>query len=238
MSVYIVTGASRGLGLEFVKQLAEAGKTVFACARNPQKSEKLSVLIDNKHVFGIKLDTTSTDSIQTAAKEIDEKAPNGVNVLINNAGISGDAQYDVLTTPESDYVNVFKTNVVGVSNVVQGFLPLLRKSGDGVKKIMNMSSILGSIAAMEDGSGWGFGSSYCVSKAAVNMMTKMMSNALAKENFIVYASHPGWCDTDMGSSKAPTRTEDSIKGQLVILDRLTAKDNGAYIDFEGNHLNW
>jgi NAD(P)-dependent dehydrogenase (short-subunit alcohol dehydrogenase family) len=91
-------------------------------------------------------------------------------------------------------MSVFKTNVVGVSNVVQAFLPLLHKS-DGIKKIMNMSSILGSISAMEDGNGWGFGSSYCVSKAAVNMMTKMMSNALAKDNFIVYASHPGWCDT-------------------------------------------
>jgi NAD(P)-dependent dehydrogenase (short-subunit alcohol dehydrogenase family) len=64
MSVYIVTGASRGLGLEFVKQIADSGKTVFACARNPQNSPKLSALIDNKHVFGIKLDTTCADSIK------------------------------------------------------------------------------------------------------------------------------------------------------------------------------
>lgn len=97
-------------------------------------------------------------------------------------------------------MKIFETNVAGVSEVLKAFLPLLRKRGqDQTKKILNMSSMLGSIADMETGDGLGFGSAYCVSKAAVNMLTKMFANQLAKENFIIYASHPGWVKTDLVS---------------------------------------
>jgi NAD(P)-dependent dehydrogenase (short-subunit alcohol dehydrogenase family) len=83
-----------------------------------------------------------------------------------------------------------------VTNVTQVFLPLLRKSGqEKVKKIMNMSSLHGSITKSNDGDGNGYGSAYCVSKAGLNMVTKMLSNELAKEKFIVYSSTPGWCQT-------------------------------------------
>ncbi|KAI8890371.1 4-dihydrotrisporin dehydrogenase [Backusella circina FSU 941] len=239
MPVYIVTGASRGLGLEFVKQIFASGNTVFACARHPQGSKELLSMIDNKNVFGIKMDTTDIDSIKAAAKEIEKNAPSGVNVLINNAGISGNKNYNILNTPESDYINVFKTNVCGVTNVTQEFLPLLRKSGqDKIKKIMNISSLHGSISKMQDGNGNGYGSAYCISKAALNMVTKMLSNELAKENFIVYSSTPGWCQTDMGTSKASLRPEDSIKAQLANLDGLTLKDTGIYLEYNGNIAPW
>lgn len=103
-------------------------------------------------------------------------------------------------SPKEEYVKIFETNVVGVSEVINAFLPILRKRGQvNTKKILNMSSGLGSITNMNAGKGSGFGSAYCVSKAAVNMLTKMFANQLAKENIIIYASHPGWVKTDLVS---------------------------------------
>ncbi|KAI9366654.1 4-dihydrotrisporin dehydrogenase [Pilaira anomala] len=239
VKTYIVTGASRGIGLEFVEQIAANGDIVFACARNPDKSEGLQTLIDNKKVFGVKLDTTCAESIKSAAEEISSKAIEGVDILINNAGIGGTMGLNVENTPKEEYTKVFETNVAGVSEVLKAFLPILRKRGqDKVKKVLNMSSMLGSIADMETGDGLGFGSAYCVSKAALNMLTKMFANQLAKENFILYSSHPGWVKTELGGDDAPVEKKDSIAGQLAKIDSLTAEDNGCFFDFEGKPMNW
>ncbi|KAI7900979.1 4-dihydrotrisporin dehydrogenase [Cokeromyces recurvatus] len=239
VQTFIVTGASRGLGLEFVKQIAAKGDTVFACARNPTASTGLEALSNKKNVFLVQLDTNSEESIKAAAEEIESKAPEGVDVLINNAGICGTMKLDFETSSKEELTKVFETNVVGMNEVTKAFVPIMRKRGqDKVKKILNMSSILGSVASMQDADGWGFSPAYCISKAASNMLTKMMANKLGKENFVVYASHPGWCQTDMGGHAAPTTTEDSIRGQLAIIDRLTEKDNGKYYDFEGQTLPW
>ncbi|KAL7317199.1 hypothetical protein PS15m_003586 [Mucor circinelloides] len=239
VKTYIVTGASRGLGFEFVKQIAAAGNVVFACARNPAGSKALVDLVDNKKVFAVKLDTVSDESIKAAAAEIDAKAPEGVDYLINNAGICGTMGLDFEASTSEELTNVFNTNLVAVNEVTKAFVPILRKRGqDQVKKILNMSSILGSIGQMEDADGWGFGVAYCVSKAALNMLTKMTANKLGKENFVVFASHPGWVSTDMGGDKAPTTPEQSIRGQLANLEKFGKEENGSYYDFEGNAMVW
>ncbi|EPB87863.1 hypothetical protein HMPREF1544_05392 [Mucor circinelloides 1006PhL] len=234
---YVVTGASRGLGLEFVAQLAAKGNTVFACARNPDSAAGLQKLVDNKHVFTVKLDTTNYESIKAAADEISKKAPEGIDVLINNAGIGGEAPEIVVET--FDLAKIFHTNVIGVSNVTKEFLPLLQKRGkDHVKKILNISSLLGSIELINQISPAGDHPAYNISKAALNMYTKMLANNLAKDNFIVYSSHPGWVLTDLGGPNAPLQAVDSIRGQLAKLESVTAKDNGGYFDYEGKTLPW
>jgi NAD(P)-dependent dehydrogenase (short-subunit alcohol dehydrogenase family) len=91
---------------------------------------------------------------------------------------------------------------------------------------------------MEDANGWGFGVAYCVSKASVNMLTKMTANKLSKENFVVFASHPGWVKTSMGGEDAPVTPEESIRGQLANLDKFGKEENGGFYDFEGNALSW
>ncbi|EPB87850.1 hypothetical protein HMPREF1544_05379 [Mucor circinelloides 1006PhL] len=236
---YVVTGASRGLGLEFVNQLAAKGNTVIACARNPGSAAGLQKLVDNKHVFAVKMDTTSLESIKSAAEEVAKYAPQGIDVLINNAGIGGEKATKPEDLFESDLNNIFQTNVVGVSNVTKVFLPLLQKRGkDHVKKIVNISSILGSIELINQIAPTGGQPSYNISKAALNMYTKMLANNLAKDNFIVYSSHPGWVATDLGGEKAPVQAVDSIRGQLAKLENATAKDNGGFFDFEGKTLPW
>jgi NAD(P)-dependent dehydrogenase (short-subunit alcohol dehydrogenase family) len=101
-----------------------------------------------------------------------------------------------------------------------------------------MSSILGFITLMADTTGWGFSPPYSFSKASLNMFTKMTANKLAQDNIVVYASHPGWCQTDMGGGAAPTIVPDSISGQLTKLDNLTLADSGKYFDYEGNDMDW
>ncbi|KAF1805969.1 hypothetical protein V8B55DRAFT_1486926 [Mucor lusitanicus] len=236
---YVVTGASRGLGLEFVSQLAAKGNTVIACARNPGNAAGLQKLVDNKHVFAVKMDTTDYESIKTAAQEVSKYAPEGIDVLINNAGIGGEKSTRPENLLEEDLNTIFQTNVVGVSNVTKEFLPLLQKRGkDHVKKIVNISSILGSIELINQVSPTGGQPAYNISKAALNMYVKMLANNLAKDNFIVYSSHPGWVATDLGGQSAPVQAVDSIRGQLAKLESATAKDNGGFFDFEGKTLPW
>lgn len=94
---YAITGASRGLGLEFVKQLAAKGNTIVAFARNPTESSGLSQLVDNKNVFAVKMDISDEESIKAAASSISKIVPDGIDVLINNAGINGDVKLNSLT---------------------------------------------------------------------------------------------------------------------------------------------
>ncbi|KAI8884077.1 4-dihydrotrisporin dehydrogenase [Backusella circina FSU 941] len=237
---YVITGVSRGLGLEYIKQLSQRDDViVFGCARNPQSSEKLMALVDNKKIFAVKLDTTSSESIQDAVDEVIKHSPNGIDILVNNAGIMDNMQDTVLSTSKSEYLRVFETNVCGVNDVTLAFLPLLRKSSAEVKKIINVSSRLGSIGLSTTGGIEGlFGSAYCVSKAGLNMMTKMFSNALANESFIVMSIHPGWVKTDLGTDRANIYPEDSVRGQLSVIDNLTPKDNGSSIAYDGQPLEW
>ncbi|KAI7895449.1 4-dihydrotrisporin dehydrogenase [Mucor mucedo] len=236
---YAVTGASRGLGLEFVNQIAAKGHTVIALARNPSASEGLQKLVDNKKVFSVQLETTDEKSIKSAVEEASKISPQGIDVLINNAGISGSRDGNIRKTDKEDYIHVFTTNVVAVADVTTAFLPLLRQRGiESTKKIVNMSSGLGSIARINTINPTGRGSAYSVSKAALNMLTKMTANQLASENFIVYASHPGWVRTDLGGEDAPYDKKDSIAGMLKIIENLTPEQNGSFIFFEGDELPW
>ncbi|KAI8051899.1 4-dihydrotrisporin dehydrogenase [Gilbertella persicaria] len=238
-SVYVITGASRGIGLEFVRQIAAKGNTVFACARNPDASEGLQKLVDNKKVFSVKLDTTNEESLKAAVKEIEKHASEGIDVLINNAGIGSKSSINPETVSKSDLLKTFETNVCGTSEATQAFLPLLRKRGqDKVKKIVNISSILGSLAKINEINPNGGVVDYNISKTALNMLTRVTAHVLEKENFIVYASHPGWVKTDMGGDGAPVEPQDSVSGQLAKIENATVKDNGGYFDFEGNVLPW
>lgn len=135
-------------------------------------------------------------------------------------------------------MDTFETNVVGVVNVTQAFLPLLRKRGqDIVKKILNISSLNASISVMGSLNTSGKFPAYCVSKAALNMLTKLDANRFAKENFIIHASHPGSVKTDLNPNGAIS-AEESVAGMLNVLDNLTPEQSGAFFDYEGKEIAW
>ncbi|CAO3630231.1 unnamed protein product [Mucor fragilis] len=239
--VYVVTGASRGIGLEFVKQIVSENDIVFACARNVSNSKDLvDLAAKNKDkVIPITLDITNLDTIHSALSEITERAPGGIDILINNAGIGSTLDYNIETVPQEEFAKVINTNVIGTSNVTQQFIPLLRKrGGQQAPKIINISSVIGSITAMDGSRGSGQGPVYGISKTALNMLTRLTANHLRSENFIVFAIHPGWVSTDMGGASAPVTTQESVKGILNKIEQCQSKDSGEFFDFTGASLDW
>ncbi|KAI8370638.1 4-dihydrotrisporin dehydrogenase [Radiomyces spectabilis] len=228
---YLVTGASRGLGLEFVRQLAEKKHTVIACARAPDNSQELKKLVDNKHVYAVTLDTVDEASIKSAVAAVVKIVPDGIDVLINNAGVMGE-DGDVLAAPAKEYMRVFETNVVGTASVSQVFLPLLRKRN--TRRIINISSDDGSIANTHTG----YSSAYHVSKAALNMLTKAWASHLQPEHFTIVAIHPGWIQTDMGTSMAPLTPREAIADVLNTVEQLGTKHSGLYMNNKGERMAW
>ncbi|KAI8051927.1 4-dihydrotrisporin dehydrogenase [Gilbertella persicaria] len=232
--IYVVTGASRGIGLAFVKQLVKRDAIVFACARNPESSIELQDLIqaNKQQIFPITIDITHTSSIQV----LDQKVTSSIDVLINNAGIAGTNEYNIETTPREEYTKVFNTNVFGVSDVTKAMIPLLKLRE--TKKIINISSVLGSVSAMDGTRGSGQGPVYSISKSALNMMTRLTANHLQPEGFIVFAIHPGWVKTDMGGNHAPVTQEESVHGILHKVGTSIAKDCGGFFEYTGKELDW
>ena len=181
--VYFITGASRGIGLEFINQLVKREKSiVYAGVRNPASLENhfRSPRPDNLHI--VQCDVTSDESVEGAATIVSEKSGK-VDVLINNAGI--DNGLSIRETSVDSLRMVLETNVVGVHRMIRAFLPLI--SASSIKKIINISSDFGSIALNDRN----FAGAYNTSKAALNMLTVQYKNEFAEEGIIFIPLHPG-----------------------------------------------
>jgi len=224
---FVVTGANRGIGLEFVKQLTARGEEVDATARDPDDAPELHAVVRPDVRLRIyPLDVAEDASVAAFAEKL---APGPVDVLINNAGVSG-AKGGELIDP-ADVLRVLNVNAVGTLRVVRVLLPRLREGKD--RKIVNLTSILGSIS---DASGGRY--AYRSSKAALNMVTKLLAEDLRGEGFRTVALHPGWVQTRMGGASAPVSPDQSIRGMLRIIDGLTAAQSGRVFDFEGQEIPW
>jgi NAD(P)-dependent dehydrogenase (short-subunit alcohol dehydrogenase family) len=220
----LVTGANRGLGLEFARQLQAAGATVIGTARNPATADELKTL----GVRVEQLDVTDTASVAALAERLEGMA---LDVLLNNAGIFPNrSTFDGEDPAEA--LRVYDVNTVGPLRVTQALLPNLRTGGR--KLVMNMSSGLGSIAD----NGRGSSAAYRASKAALNMLTRTMAMDLADEGFIFVAMSPGWARTDMGGEQANLSPEESVRGMLAVLAPLTTRDTGKFLSYDGNELPW
>jgi NAD(P)-dependent dehydrogenase (short-subunit alcohol dehydrogenase family) len=224
MATWLVTGASRGLGLEFARQLTARGDKVIGTARRPQ--EALDLRKTGAEVVALEADKPG--SIEALTKHL---ANRPIDVLVNNAGVSADDKQLGMLSFEA-FEKVFHTNVFGTALVAQALLPNLRAGNRQL--ILNISSQLGSLSAAYAG----FSYAYNASKAALNMITARMAKDLAKEHFVVVSMHPGWVKTDMGGPNAPLTPEDSIKAMLGAIDRLSIKDNGGFRNYDGAPMAW
>lgn len=192
--IAFVTGASKGIGLEIVRQLAEKRWHVWLGARKLNAAEQAaSQLPGNIHV--VELDVTSQASIEHAMKEVSASAGH-LDVLVNNAGILADGDDSVLTVDADLLRRTLETNTIGPLMMTQVFLPLLRKSQ--AARIVNVSSTGGQLTGMDH-----WAPSYSISKAALNALTKQLAAALGKESIVVNSVSPGWVRTDMGGHNAP-----------------------------------
>lgn len=228
----LVTGANRGIGLEYVRQLLARGDHVIATARHPAQAHELNRLVAEHpgrlHVFP--LDVMDPKAEAEIARELplvlgDEP----LHLLVNNAGIlhSGERFGHVAAANLEDS---FRTNAMGPFLLAQAVAPRL---ADGAK-IANMTSQLGSIENTRR-----FGTpTYCISKAALNMVTRLLAAALAERGIAVVSLHPGWVQTDMGGEQAPVAPADSVAGLLRVIDALDVARSGSFLDWQGATLPW
>lgn len=218
----IVTGANRGIGLEFVRQYAARGDEVVATARRPEEAAELGALAaaSGGRVTVLPCDVGDDASVAAFAQAVGV-AP--VDLLINNAGVGEWGGLDDLATASA--LAVYNVNALGPVRVTRALLPnLLRRKGS---RVVSVSSGMGSIA--DNGSGGAY--AYRMSKAALNMAARSLAMDLRDRGVISVVINPGWVKTDMGGAGAAITAEQSVKAMIPRFDALTMADTGRFLDW-------
>jgi NAD(P)-dependent dehydrogenase (short-subunit alcohol dehydrogenase family) len=205
--VALVTGANKGLGLEIARQLGQHGFTVVLGARQDKATVPAADLRSQQlDAHATTLDVTSAADIAALATFLEEQFGR-LDVLVNNAGVQLDNGFDI--SPDT-LRQTYEANVIGPYAITQALLPLLRQSPAG--RIVNQSSILGSLTAISQGQGGTWATpGYTSSKAALNMLTVVLAQHLADTTIKVNAAHPGWVKTDLGGQDAPLDVSEGAK---------------------------
>jgi NAD(P)-dependent dehydrogenase (short-subunit alcohol dehydrogenase family) len=229
MSHALVTGANRGLGLEFTRQLLARGARVVATCRQPGRALELLRLAGTHpgHLAVLPLALPEPRSIAELVRET-EALDIRVDLLVNNAGMLVEGER--FGAIESKAMRAsFATNAEGAFLLTQALAPRL---ADGAK-VVNLSSTLGSIAATDSL----YSPSYSISKAALNMASRLLAIALAGRATVVAVS-PGWVKTDMGGAGAPQEVAEAVRSMLTTIDALDASSSGSFLDEQGRPLLW
>lgn len=228
MTAILLTGANRGIGLEFVRQYAREGARIFASCRHPAKADELNhITRERKNVTVHALDVTSDASVSALAKALKDEP---IDILINNAGVGG-RHHD---SEAMDYVwweNVLRVNVMGPFRMAQAFQANLLKSK--TRKLITITSMMGSTTERGGGS-----YAYRSSKAAVNNVMRGLSVDWRADSVIVVLLHPGWVKTDMGGPNATLDVGESVAGMRKVIAGLRPSDNGRFLDHSGKEIPW
>lgn len=228
----LISGANRGIGLEFTRQLLARGEHVIAACRHPGKATALNALAGEHpgRLHVLPLDVADPKSRASLVHDLPlVLGDDRLDLLVNNAGVlhSGERFGHVEAAILEDS---FRTNAIGPFLLAQALAPLLN---DGAR-IANLSSVMASIASRGE-----FRSpSYCASKAAQNMLTVQLAQAVAARDIVVLALHPGWVQTEMGGEHATVPTADAVRGLLQVVDGATPAQSGSFLDWRGGALPW
>lgn len=224
MATYLITGANRGIGLEYATQLRARGETVIATCRDVDKAAELKAT--GAEVLA--LDVADEQSISDLGKKLEDRA---IDVLINNAGVSSTSKSLADCTKE-ELAKVLLINSIAPMLVTKAVLPSLKKGS--TKLIVHISSQLGSIANNTGGSSYG----YRASKAALNQFNRSLSAELAPLGYHTLCMHPGWVRTDMGGPNATLSTEESVRSMLGVISKAREVASGSFLNFDGKPLPW
>ncbi len=228
----LITGANRGIGLEFVRQFAARGERVFATCRQPAEAIELQDLkAQNPDLVSITaLDVTNPSSIVDSHNTISTQTET-LDLLINNSGINiDDGSFGALDLDTMQ--SILTVNSIAPMLVTQQYLDLVKAGSK--PKIINVSSVNGSLTNLVTTGYY----SYSASKAALNMYSLRLSHDLKDTGVIVIILHPGWVKTAMGGPNATIAPEDSIKSMLQFVDTLTLDKSGCYYDYTGRTIPW
>ena len=238
MEHIVITGANRGLGLEFTRQYLEQGAHVFAGCRQPEAAISLHTLQARypQRLSMVALDVADADAIRRAHDMVHSQTES-IDILINNAGIysshGGDEPLERLGRLSfEDALTVLRVNAVAPLLVAQQFLGLLR-AGRGAK-LINISSGYGSVSANTGG----FPYYYSASKAALNMFMRTLAADAKRWGITTVLLDPGWVSTDMGGPGAPLAPEKAVGAMLRLIDALTPRHNGRFLTWQGDKQDW
>ena len=220
MKTVLVVGASRGLGLEFVRHYAAAGWRVLAGLRHPASTDLPAA------VTSYPIDVCNLASIAAAAEALQHE----LDLLVICAGALGDKNQAFETPEPEDFDRVMRTNVLGPIALIEQLAP--RMAADG--SIALLTSRMGSIGDAESP----FALLYRCSKAAANMAVKCAAKAFADAGPRIVALHPGWVRTAMGGSEAPLLPPESIAGMRRVIDDAGAFPSGGFYNYLGEPLPW
>ena len=227
MPSVLITGANRGLGLEFTRQYAADGWRVFAACRDPAGARDLAAVEGD-----VSAETLDVDDGPQVAALANKLSGQPIDVLINNAGIYGPKDVTRDTVDYDAWGQVFRTNAMSPLAVSAAFAANVAQGGQ--KKIITLSSIMGSIA--ENDSSGDF--IYRSSKAAVNAVMKSLAGDLKSEGITVAVLHPGWVRTDMGGPDASIEAPESVTGMRAVIAGLKESDSGRFLNYDGTKIPW
>ena len=230
MATILVTGANRGIGLEFTQQYLARGERVLAACRDPAAATRLQQLRGTYPQLVLhRLDAADNESIAAFAAKLQGEA---IDVFINNAGVYGPRDSRFGKVDGAVWLDVLQVNTVAPLLLTQALVANLRKGVQ--KKLIYLTSKMGSIA--DNGGGGHY--IYRSSKTALNMVVKSLAIDLAGEGLVAAVLHPGWVQTDMGGPNAQIDTHTSVTGMIKVIDKLTPIQTGGFYNYDGAIIPW
>jgi NAD(P)-dependent dehydrogenase (short-subunit alcohol dehydrogenase family) len=223
MPLALITGANRGLGLEFSRQYARDGWQVIGCCRDPGTAD----LLAGTGAEVMKLDVTQIADVTAASKRL---VGRNIDLIVCNAGVTGSRASVLGPVSQAEFDQVMRTNVLGPLWISAALAEQLRTGG----KIAYLSSLMGSIGAMTNA-----GSAlYRASKAALNAVLKAVALEFASRRVTALALHPGWVRTDMGGASADIDASTSVAGMRAVIESAGPRVSGHFFDYTGKEIPW
>ncbi len=223
---WLITGVSRGIGRALTLKVLNDGDKVYGVSRRDYDS-----VMEIFRKFGDRFKLITADlryesDIEKIVEIVDEK----VDFLMNNAGVLFKEDYPNFS--QDTFLETIKVNTFAPLKLTS----LLDKEGklNSNSKVVNTSSVLGSISQASSTPSY----SYSISKAALNMVTRLLSSRLRMKGIVVVSVHPGWVRTDMGGKGAPVLPEESAEGIVSLARKVTIKDTGKFFDYTGRLIEW
>ena len=225
MKTAVITGASRGIGSEFVVRLLDNGWRVYAGFR--KEMHRLDLIEDENLIVG-QLDVTDNDSIERFAQEVEHH----VDLLINNAGVPDGRWRNIKEIDDQWALDVININSLGPVRLVRSLYN--KMSGENLSTVVMISSLMGSIDDCHSGRSY----AYRASKTALNMFTVAMKKEALEDNISFLILHPGWVKTRMGGENAPVEMDTSVDGMMELIEQHNLEDSGRFVQYDGVDLPW
>ena len=230
MATILVTGANRGLGIEFVEQYLNEGNEVIATYRNENSSMDLIEMGNERSNLKIlQLDVSSNKSLNSFAENLGDSP---IDIFINNAGVYGPRNSSFGNVDEENWLHAIKVNAIAPILMTQLIIKNIRSGAD--KKLIYITSKMGSIDDNKGGGAY----VYRTSKTALNAAVKSLSVDLENEGIVVALIHPGWVKTDMGGPNALIEKDMSVRRMTEVISNLDISSTGNFYNYDGSIIPW